>query len=158
MNPDQFWTSLDGQILQVKNKDDRTVALTLAFWPRHPAEFEFLKANLASLKFTERSSLARIGLEMLVHGEPRVEGNRLELTADAFIYDPSFPNATYWKKLLRTGAPVGRQLGETLLDSAHDQAFIPRRAAICGTSLSPRPERFITSRLSCGRVGASFIT
>ena len=108
MNPDQFWTSLDGQILQVKNKDDRTVALTLAFWPRHPAEFEFLKANLASLKFTERSSLARIGLEMLVHGEPRVEGNRLELTADAFIYDPSFPNATYWKKLLRTGAPVGR--------------------------------------------------
>lgn len=108
MNPDQFWTSLDGQILQVKNKDERTVALTLAFWPRHPAEFEFLKANLASLKFTERSSLARIGLEMLVHGEPRVEGNRLELSADAFIYDPSFPNAPYWKKLLRTGAPVGR--------------------------------------------------
>lgn len=108
MNPDQFWTSLDGQILQVKNKDERTVALTLAFWPRHPAEFEFLKANLANLKFTERSSLARIGLEMLVHGEPRVEGNRLELNADAFIYDPSFPNAPYWKKLLRTGAPVGR--------------------------------------------------
>ena len=108
MNPDQFWTSLDGQILQVKNKDERTVALTLAFWPRHPAEFEFLKANLANLKFTERSSLARIGLEMLVHGEPRVEGNRLELSADAFIYDPSFPNAAYWKKLLRTGAPVGR--------------------------------------------------
>jgi predicted Rossmann-fold nucleotide-binding protein len=108
MNPDQFWTSLDGQILQVKNKDERTVALTLAFWPRHPAEFEFLKANLASLKFTERSSLARIGLEMLVDGQPRVEGNRLELNADAFIYDPSFPNAPYWKKLLRTGAPVGR--------------------------------------------------
>ncbi|HWA09361.1 MAG TPA: LOG family protein [Opitutaceae bacterium] len=108
MNPDQFWTSQDGQILQVKNKDERTVALTLAFWPRNPAEFDFLKANLASLKFTERSSLARIGLEMLVHGQPRVEGNRLELSADAFIYDPSFPNAPYWKKLLRTGSPVGR--------------------------------------------------
>src|SRR4051794_2552548 len=58
MTPDQFWTSQDGQILTVKNKDDRTVNLILAFWPRHPAEFEFLKSNLAALKFTERSALA----------------------------------------------------------------------------------------------------
>jgi len=108
MNPDQFWTSQDGQILQVKNKDDRTVALTLAFWPRHPAEFDFLKAHLAELKFSERSSLARIGIEMLIHGTPAVDGNRIVLTADAFIYDPSFPNSPYWKKLLRTGSPVGR--------------------------------------------------
>jgi len=108
MNADQFWTSQDGQILTVKNKDDRTLVLTLAFWPRHPAEFEFLKSHLTELKFSERSSLARIGIEMLMHGTPRVEGNRLELEADAFIYDPSFPNALYWKKLMRSGAPVGR--------------------------------------------------
>jgi predicted Rossmann-fold nucleotide-binding protein len=108
MNPEQFWVSQDGQILTVKNKDDRTVALTLAFWPRHPAEFEFQKAHLAELKFTERSSLARIGIEMLVQSAPRVEGNRLELDVDAFIFDPSFPNAPYWKKLLRSGSPVGR--------------------------------------------------
>jgi predicted Rossmann-fold nucleotide-binding protein len=108
MNPDQFWTSLDGQILTVKNKDERTVTLTLAFWPRHPAEFEFLKQHAAELSFTERSSMARIGIEMLTHGKPHVEGNRLELEADAFIYDASFPNAPYWKKLMRVGAPVGR--------------------------------------------------
>ncbi len=108
MNPDQFWTSQDGQILTVKNKDERAVTLTLAFWPRNPAEFDFLKANLATLKFTERSSWARVGIEMLQHGQPRVEGNRLELEADAFIYDASFPNATYWKKLMRVGSPVGR--------------------------------------------------
>ncbi len=108
MNADQFWTSQDGQILTVKNQDERTVALTLAFWPRHPAEFDFLKAHLADLKFTERSSLARIGIEMLLHGAPRIEGNRVELDVEAFIYDPSFPNAPYWKKLLRSGAPVGR--------------------------------------------------
>src|SRR6187402_920368 len=108
MSPDQFWTSQDGQILTVKNKDERTVALTLAFWPRNPAEFEFLKTHLPELKFTERSSLARIGIEMLTHGSARLEGNRLELDADAFIYDPSFPNAPYWKKLLRSGSPVGR--------------------------------------------------
>lgn len=108
MNPDQFWTSQDGQILTVKNKDDRTVTLTLAFWPRNPAEFEFLKNHVASLKFTERSSMARIGIEMIVTGPARVEGNRIEMTVDAFIYDPNFPNAPYWKKLMRVGAPVGR--------------------------------------------------
>jgi hypothetical protein len=108
MNPEQFWTSQDGQILSVKNKDERTVTLALGFWPRHPAEFEFLKQTLASLKFTERSSMARIGIEMLTHAQPRVEGNRLELDVDAFIYDASFPNASYWKKLMRVGSPVGR--------------------------------------------------
>src|SRR5688572_8467959 len=108
MNPDQFWTSQDGQILTVRNKDDRTVTLTLGFWPRHPAEFEFLKQHLTALKFTERSSMARIGIEMLVHGEAQVEGNRVELEVEAFIFDASFPNASYWKKLMRVGAPVGR--------------------------------------------------
>ena len=107
MNPDQFWASQDGQILTVKNKDERTVSLVLAFWPRHPAEFDF-KANLAGLRFQQRSSLARIGIEMQTQGGPRVEGNRLELSADAFIFDPSFPNAAYWKKLMRVGSPVGR--------------------------------------------------
>jgi len=108
MNPDVFWTSQDGQILTVKNKDERTVTLTMGFWPRHPAEFEFLKAQLAQLKFTERSAMARIGIEMITSGPLRVEGNRVELDADAFIFDASFPNAGYWKKLMRVGAPVGR--------------------------------------------------
>lgn len=108
MNPDQFWTSLDGQILNVKNKDEQTVALTLAFWPRNPAELDFLKLHLPDLHFTERSSLARIGIEMLTHDGVKVEGNRLVLAADAFIYDSGFPNSSYWKKLLRPGTPVGR--------------------------------------------------
>jgi predicted Rossmann-fold nucleotide-binding protein len=108
MNPDEFWSSQDGQILTVRNKDERAVTLTLGFWPRHPAEFEFLKQQLAALQFSERSSMARIGIEMLTHGQPRVEGNRLELEADAFIFDASFPHASYWKKLMRVGAPVGR--------------------------------------------------
>ncbi len=108
MNAEQFWTSQDGQILTIRNKDERTVTLTLAFWPRHPAEFDFVKANRTELKFSERSSLARIGIEMLLQGAPEVDGHRLTLEAEAFIYDPSFPNAAYWKKLLRPGTPVGR--------------------------------------------------
>ena len=108
MIPEQFWTSEDGQILAIRNKDERTVTLSLAFWPRHPAELDFLKAHLGDLKFSERSSLARIGIEMLFQGPPVVDGHRLTMEADAFIYDPSFPNAPYWKKLLRPGAPVGR--------------------------------------------------
>jgi hypothetical protein len=40
-----------------------------------------------------------------IRGTPHVEGNRLELEADAFIFDAGFPNAAYWKKLLRPGTP-----------------------------------------------------
>jgi hypothetical protein len=108
MNHDEFWTSPDGQILKIKDKDVRTVSLTLVFWPRNPGEFEFLTKHLTELKFSERSSLARIGIEMLIRGPLRVDGNRLLLDAEAFIFDPSFPNAAYWKKLLRPGTPVGR--------------------------------------------------
>jgi hypothetical protein len=108
MNADQFWTSQDGQILIVKNKDERTVSLTLAFWPRNPPEFEFMKAKIAELKFSERSTLARIGIEMQTQGGLAVDGNRLVLQVEAFVFDASFPNFDYWKKLLRSGIPVGR--------------------------------------------------
>jgi predicted Rossmann-fold nucleotide-binding protein len=179
MNPDQFWTSQDGQILTVKNRDDRTVALTLAFWPRHPAEFEFLKANVAALRFTERSSLARIGIEMLVHAKPHLEGNRLELSADAFIYDSTFPNASYWKKLLRVGAPVGRlffappaaklstaeiwsaiknntlKLPNTIsIDSRGSVFFTPHQVSY---TLSPKLQRLSFERVVSGRAGRGFL-
>ena len=108
MTPDQFCTSQDGQILTVKNKDDNTVTLTLAFWPRNPAEFELMVALKGELKFTERSSLARIGIEMQVTGPIEVDGNRLTLTVDAFAFDMNFPNSGYWKKLMRSGIQVGR--------------------------------------------------
>ena len=108
MTPDQFWTSEDGQILTVKPKDDHSVALTLAFWPRNPAEFDFMKEQRTQLHFTERSTLARIGIEMTIKGTPAIDGNRILLEAEASLYDLSFPNAAYWKKLLRSGVPVGR--------------------------------------------------
>jgi len=84
------------------------VRVTLAFWPRHPAELEALRPLLPRLRFSLRSSLARIGLEVTLTGPLRVEGGRLELDAEAFLYDPSFPHAAFWKKLLRVGAPAGR--------------------------------------------------
>jgi predicted Rossmann-fold nucleotide-binding protein len=179
MSSDQFWTSQDGQILTVKNKDERTVALTLAFWPRHPAELEFLRTHLADLKFTERSSLARIGIEMLTHGPARVEGNRLELEADAFIYDPSFPNASYWKKLLRSGSPVGRlyyapaaaklttgeiwdavknnllKLPNTIsIDRAGRVYLTPHQVSY---TLNPKLQRLNFERIVSGNAGRSFL-
>jgi len=108
INSDPFWTSEDGQILAAKAKDEQSMILTLAFWPRQPAEFAFMQAHLDQLRFTERSSLARIGIEMLIQGRPEVDGHRLVLQAEAFLFDKSFPNAGYWQRLLRPGAPVGR--------------------------------------------------
>ncbi len=108
MHPDHFWFSGDGQILTIKSKSANAVSLCLAFWPRNPAEFEFIVSHQAEIHFTERSTLARIGIEMLTSGDPRVEHNRVILDTEAFLFDPSFPNASYWKKLLRPGTPVGR--------------------------------------------------
>ena len=108
MSPHSFWTSTDGQILSVRRKSADALSLTLAFWPRTPAEWDFIRLHAASLRFTERSTLARVGIEMIIHGSPRTEGRRLLLEADAFLYDESFPNSSYWQQLLRPGVPVGR--------------------------------------------------
>ena len=108
MTPNSFWTSTDGQILAVRRKSADTLSLTLAFWPRHPAEWEFIRLHSAELRFTERSTLARVGIEMITHGAPHADGRRLLLEADAFLFDESFPNASFWNQLLRPGVPVGR--------------------------------------------------
>ncbi len=179
MTPDQFWTSQDGQILTVKNKDARSVALKLAFWPRHPAELDFLKAHLASLKFTERSSLARIGIEMLLQGPAIIDGNRVVLEAEAFIYDASFPHASYWKKLLRPGTPAGRlfyapaaaklssteiwaaiqnndlKLPNTIsIDSGGRVFFTPHAVSY---TINPRLQRLNFEHIVSGYAGRSFI-
>jgi len=108
MQPDHFWCSNDGQILAIKAKSATTLGLSLAFWPRNPFELEFIMARKEAIHFTERSTLARVGIEMISSGQPRLDHNRFVLEIDAFLFDPSFPNATYWKKLLRPGTPVGR--------------------------------------------------
>ena len=109
MQPDQFWTSQDGQVLTVQAaKNDKPLQLTLAFWPRDSSEWEFWQKHHAEFKFTERSTLARIGIEMLTPNPPRIDGNRLILDAEAFIYDTTVPHADYWAKLFRPGTPVGR--------------------------------------------------
>ena len=73
-------------MLAVRNQNERSVALTLAFWPRHPAEFEFMREQAPRLHFTERSTLARIGIEMSV-GVPTIEKGRLVIEATAFLFD-----------------------------------------------------------------------
>ncbi len=109
MQPDEFWTSQDGQVLAVRPQgDDQPLSLTLAFWPRHAAEWSFWQQHYESFRFTERSTLARIGIEMLTPAPPVMDGNRLVLEATAFVYDQSVPHADYWRKLFRLGTPVGR--------------------------------------------------
>lgn len=179
MTPEQFWTSQDGQILAVRNKDERLVSLTLAFWPRHPAEFDFMQAHLGQLRFTLRSTLARIGIEMLVDSSLRVEKGRLLMEADAFLFDESFPNAPYWKKLLRLGTPVGRlyhapasaklSTGEIWEAVKENRIKLPNTISIdrlgrvyitphqvCYT-INPRIPRSSFERLMSGAAGRSFL-
>ncbi|HRE80219.1 MAG TPA: DNA-binding protein, partial [Opitutaceae bacterium] len=179
MYSDQFWTSLDGQVLLVKPREDASALLTLAFWPRNPTEFEFLKEHLNDLRFTERSTLARIGIEMVTRGAFQVDGNRLVIEAEAFIYDTSFPNAPYWKKLLRPGVPVGRlyyappaakltteeiwaavktnkiKLPNTIsIDSMGRVYLTPHQVSY---TLNPKLQRGSFERLVSGEAGRSFL-
>jgi len=108
MPSEPFWSSTDGQILSIRNQDAATLSLVLAFWPRHPAELEFIQDRRTAIHFSERSTLARLGIEMVTSAPPAVDHNRLILDATAFLFDPSFPDAAFWKKLLRPGTPVGR--------------------------------------------------
>lgn len=108
MTPDNFWTSIDGRILTVSRSANNRLALTLAFSPRHAAEEAFMQAHAATLKFTERSTLARIGIEMMATTPPVFLKHCVLLEAEAFLFDESFPHAAYWRELLIPGTPVGR--------------------------------------------------
>ena len=90
MHSDQFWHSQDGQILALRKNND-ALSLTLAFKLRSPAELDFIRSQLGALHFTERSSLARIGIEMVTAAAPIIEGNKVLLEANAFIFDKRFP-------------------------------------------------------------------
>ncbi|MDP3070456.1 MAG: LOG family protein [Opitutaceae bacterium] len=179
MNASQFWTSQDGQILSVKNKDERTVVLNLGFWPRQPVEFDFMKEQIAALKFTLRSSMARIGIEMVITGAPRIEGNRAEIEVEAFIYDASFPHAAYWKKLMRVGSPVGRlyhapaaaklSTAEIRTALAENSLKLPNTISIDSSgrvfltphqvtyTLQPRLQRHEFERVIAGLAGRNFL-
>ncbi|MDP2136758.1 MAG: LOG family protein, partial [Candidatus Didemnitutus sp.] len=160
-------------------KNGDIAVLTLAFWPRNPAEMEFFKAHLGELRFSERSSLARIGIEMIAQGAPIVEGNRLLLVAESSLFDPSFPNAAYWKKLLRPGVPAGRLFyapaaaklssteiwqavqenllklpNTTSIDSQGRVFFTPH--PVCYT-LNPRLQRMNFEHIVSGYAGRSFL-
>ncbi|MDR0901163.1 MAG: DNA-binding protein, partial [Opitutaceae bacterium] len=178
---DTFWTSQDGQILTVRPSANGglTVSLTLAFWPRSPAEFDLMKARIADLHFTERSTLARIGIEMLRTSPVTIDGNRLVFDAEAFLFDHSFPNAPYWKKLLHSGAPVGRlfyapesaKLSSTeIQDAIASNALklpatisIDRHGSVFLTphnvrySLNPRLQRPEFERLVSGDAGRAYL-
>ena len=180
MTPDHFWTSQDGQILAVRpGNDEERCGLTLAFWPRHAAEWDLMQTLLPRLKFTLRSTLARIGIEMLTLGEPVIEGHRILLEAEAFNYDPDFPNAPYWKKLLRLGLPVGRLFhapAATKLTTAEireavdaNRLKLPRTISIdrdgnvfltphqVSYTLNPKVTRESLERLASGRAGRNFL-
>ncbi|MFP4541529.1 MAG: LOG family protein [Opitutales bacterium] len=108
MDTSEFWTSQDGKLLSVEPLDERRLRLTIGFRPRHPGEQAFLAEHAGSLAFTERSTLARIGIEMIAQGAPGFDGQHAVLEAEAFLFDESFPHAGYWRELMRVGTPVGR--------------------------------------------------
>ncbi len=109
MSTETFWISEDGLITSAKEKKgSNRLELTITFRLSHKAEIETARSRLKKIQFSERSSLARIGLEIIATRPPRLNRDRLILDCEAFLYDSSFPCAPYYKELLKPGTPAGR--------------------------------------------------
>jgi len=109
MNNETFWISDDGIITSSRSKrNGQTIALVVTFKLRNAADAEIARQRLSKLQFSERSSIARIGIEIYSSSAPRINRDRLVLDCEAFVYDTSFPCAAYFRKLLVNGTPVGR--------------------------------------------------
>ncbi len=109
MRKESFWISEDGVITNVrKGKSNGDCDLTITFKLRNQAELDLAKSRLKKIQFSERSSLARIGLEIFAPKPPRLNKDRIILEGQAYVYDKSFPCARYYENLLKPGTPVGR--------------------------------------------------
>lgn len=109
MNEESFWISDDGLITSIKQRSDSTTLdLTITFKLRNPQEIEFVSLRLDNIQFSERSSLARIGIEIYSPKAPRINRDRLILDGVAFVYDTDFPCAPYADRLLQAGTAAGR--------------------------------------------------
>ncbi len=106
-SPPGFWISQDGLITSVRERGALAADVTITF-KLAAAEIEHAGEHLARLQFSERSTLARIGIEVIAPKPPRLEGDKLVLRADAFVYDASFPCAGCFHELIRRGVPAGR--------------------------------------------------
>lgn len=108
MTGDSFWISQDGTILSNCGKKADLLEVTVGFEIRDPEELEFLQNHLDQLHFSERSRLARAGIELFLTDDVRLEEGKLIATAEAFVIDPSFPTHRKLQKLLQPGIAVGR--------------------------------------------------
>ncbi len=109
MDNESFWISDDGLITSFKkSSDSNNVDLTITFKLRSPEEVAFVAERLESIQFSERSSLARIGIEIYVSRPARMNRDRLILEGTAFVYDTDFPCAPYVDALLQPGTAAGR--------------------------------------------------
>ena len=109
MKNDTFWISEDGTISSLKaRKNSSVLDLTITFKLRNADEIDFASENLDRIQFSERSSLARIGIEIYAHNPPRLNRDRVILQGEAFVYDTDFPCSQYFGDLLKPGTQVGR--------------------------------------------------
>lgn len=105
---DEFWISIDGTILSQRKTDPATVELTVQFPLRNEREQTELRDLLPKLQFSERSRLARIGIELFLTGGIHIEKNTIVAIAKAFVIDQEFPSFDCLPRLLHPGIEVGR--------------------------------------------------
>lgn len=109
MTPQSFWISEDGIITSCREiQEANTLELTITFRLRNSDEVDLAREFRPQLQFSERSTIARLGMEINAPKPPRINKDRLILTARAHVYDTSFPCTPFFKDLLKPGVTAGR--------------------------------------------------
>lgn len=103
-----FWISRDAVIASTQRTAEGKLEIRAYYTPRDEQESDFLRQHLRNIQFTERSTLARIGIEVLLKEPPRFKRGNLMLVAEAFVVDPRFPTFDCLPLVLQPGVPVGR--------------------------------------------------
>ncbi len=107
-DPSRFWISGDGTITDLQVQDKDTVRIKVEFSVPDPGERGFLAERLDQLQFSERSRLARVGIEILQKSEPVIRGRIIQVICEGFVIDRRFPTSDSFMRLLKPGIHVGR--------------------------------------------------
>lgn len=108
MKLNSFWISPDGVITALRPKSELSLELTVVFHLTNRADLDFARAHTRKLQFSERSTLARMGIEVFSPQPPRLQRDKLTLQCEAFVYDRRFPSAACFRELMQPGLAVGR--------------------------------------------------
>lgn len=105
---EHLWISADGQVTSTEKSDNGSLTVHAEFDLESDERTAWVMEHPDEVQFTERSTLARIGIDLIECEELRLNKGKVHLVFKAFVIGPEFPTWDYLPEILKPGIPVGR--------------------------------------------------